>query len=363
MTLIFAEPSPFFVERICLVLPLPRILAPDQPNFMKAIAYSEYGPPEVLHLREMEKPSPKDGEVQIRVHASSVNYGDITARNFGNISGSQFNMPGFLLFPARLSFGFRKPKRQVLGSELSGVVDAVGKDVTKFKPGDEIFALLGMEMGAYAEYLCLPENKVIALKPSNLSHAEAAALPYGGIMAIGLLRKANIQAGQNVLINGASGGIGAIALQLAKHYGAEVTAVCSTAGMDYVRSLGADHVIDYTQEDFTKNGLQYDLVFDVLGRSSYRRCKDSLTPKGKLVYVSFKMKQLLQMGWTSLSGGRKVICAVAMENVEDLEQVRSLAEEGKLRVIIDQAFPPEQAAAAHRLVENGGRKGSVVITF
>ncbi|MCB9284322.1 MAG: NAD(P)-dependent alcohol dehydrogenase [Lewinellaceae bacterium] len=330
---------------------------------MKAIAYSEYGPPEVLHIREMEKPSPKDGEILIRVHATSVNFGDITARNFGNISSSQFNMPGFLLFPARLSFGLRKPKRQVLGSELSGVVEAVGKDVKKFKPGAEIFALLGMEMGAYAEYLCLPENKVIALKPSNLSHAEAAALPYGGAMAIGLLRKANIQPGQKVLIIGASGSIGAVALQLAKYYGAEVTAVCSTPGMDYVRTLGADHVIDYTREDFTQNGRQYDLIFDVLGRSSFNRCKSSLTPKGRLVYVSFKMKQLLQMGWTALSRGRKVICAMTVENTADLEQVRSLAETGKLKVILDQTFPPEQAAAAHRLVENGGRKGSVVITF
>lgn len=330
---------------------------------MKAIVYAEYGPPEVLHLKELEKPSPKDNEILIRTHAASVNYGDLTARNFKNIGSRQFNMPGFLLFPAKIAFGLRKPKRQILGSELSGVVDAVGKNVTKFKPGDEVFAYRGMDMGAYAEYLCMPENRAVAHKPAGLSHAETASLPYGGIMALGLLRSANIQPEQKVLIVGASGGIGSMAVQLAKYYGAEVTAVCSAPGADYVRSLGADHVIDYTREDFSQNGIQYDLIFDVLGRTTFARCKRSLTPSGRLVYVSFKMKQLVQMVWTSLTGGPRVICAMAADSLKDLLLVKSLAEAGKLKPIVDKTFRPEQAAEAHRYLEKGGQKGKVVIEF
>lgn len=330
---------------------------------MKAIVYAEYGAPEVLHVEELEKPSPKENEILIRVHAASVNYGDLTARNFKNIGARQFNMPGFLLFPAKVAFGLRRPKKQVLGSELSGVVEAVGQKVTKFKPGDEVFAYRGMDMGAYAEYLCMPEDKSVALKPAGLSHAEAASLPYGGIMALGLLRSADIQPEQKVLIVGASGGIGSMAVQLAKYYGAEVTAVCSAPGAEYVRSLGADHVIDYTLEDFTQNGIQYDLIFDVLGRTSFARCKHSLTPSGRLVYVSFKMKQLAQMVLTSLLGGQKVICAMAAENIKDLLLVKSLAEAGKVKAIVDKTFPPGQAAEAHSYQEKGGQKGKVVIQF
>lgn len=330
---------------------------------MKAIIYAEYGAPEVLHLKELEKPTPKDQEILIRVHAAAVNYGDLTARNFKNITTRQFNMPGFLLFPVKMAFGLRKPKRQVLGSELSGVVEAVGKNVTKFKPGDEVFAYPAMAMGAYAEYLCMPENKAVAHKPAGMPHAEAASLPYGGIMALGLLRSANIQPEQKVLIVGASGGIGSMAVQLAKYYGAEVTAVCSGAGAEYVRSLGASHVIDYTREDFSQNGIQYDLIFDVLGRTSFARCKRSLTPAGRLVYVSFKMKQLAQMVLTSMTGGRRVICAMAADSPKDLLLVKSLAEAGKVKAIIDKTFPLEQAAEAHRYLEKGGQKGKVVIVL
>lgn len=330
---------------------------------MKAIVYAEYGAPEVLHVEELEKPIPKENEILIRVHAASVNYGDLTARNFKNIGAGQFNMPGFLLFPAKVAFGLRRPKKQVLGSELSGVVEAVGQKVSKFKPGDEVFAYRGMDMGAYAEYLCMPEDKAVALKPAGLSHAEAASLPYGGIMALGLLRSANIQPEQKVLIVGASGGIGSMAVQLAKYYGAEVTAVCSAPGAEYVRSLGADRVIDYTREDFTQNGIQYDLIFDVLGRTSFARCKRSLTPAGRLVYVSFKMKQLAQMVWTSLFGSQKVICAMAAENTKDLLLVKSLAEAGKVKAIVDKTFTPGQAAEAHSYLEKGGLKGKVVIQF
>jgi NADPH:quinone reductase-like Zn-dependent oxidoreductase len=330
---------------------------------MKAIVYTQYGPPDVLRVEEREKPTPKAGEILIRIHAASVNYGDLTARNFKNISSREFNMPGFLLFPAKVAFGLRKPKKHILGSELSGVVEAVGPGAAKFKPGDEVFAYPGMEMGAHAEYICMPENKVVALKPPRLSHAEAAALPYGGIMALGLLRKADIQPGQKVLIVGASGGIGSMALQLALFYGAEVHAVCSAPGQEYVRSLGASRVFDYKREDFTQSGEKYDLIFDVLGRNSFARCKRSLKPNGRVVYVSFKMKQLLQMLRTSMFGSQKVICAMASDNVEDLELIGSLAGAGKVKVVVDKVFSPEQAAEAHRYVEHGGKKGSVVIAF
>ena len=281
---------------------------------MKAIVFTEYGTPDVLQLKEVAKPTPKDNEILVRVHATPVNYGDLTARNFGNLTSSEFNMPAPLYLPARMSFGWNKPKINILGSELAGEVEAVGKDVTKFKAGDQVFAYLGMNMGANAEYVCIPESGTVALKPSNLSYEEAATLPYGAIMATSLLGKANIQRGQKVLINGASGGIGSMAVQLAKHFGAEVTGVCGTPRLEFVKSLGADKVIDYTKEDFTQNGETYDLIFDILGRSSFSRLKRSLKPNGIYLLASFKMKALLQMLWTSITGSKqKVICAFANE--------------------------------------------------
>jgi NADPH:quinone reductase-like Zn-dependent oxidoreductase len=240
----------------------------------------------------------------------------------------------------------------------------VGKEVKKFKPGDSIFAYIGMKMGANAEYLCLPENGTVTLKPSNLSYAEAATLPYGAIMASSLLGKANIQRGQKVLINGASGGIGSMAVQLAKYFGAEVTGVCGTPRLEFVQSLGADQVIDYTREDFTRNGEVYDLIFDVLGRSSFARCKRSLSPNGVYLLASFKMKPLFQMLWTSITGSRKkVICALANEKLKDLIFIKELVEAGKIKATIDKCYPLEQAAEAHRYVENGQKRGNVVISM
>ena len=221
---------------------------------MKAIVYTEYGSPDVLHLEEVAKPAPKDNEILVRVYATPVNYGDLTARNFANISPNEFNMPAPLWLPTRMAFGWNKPKINILGSELAGEVEAIGRQVKKLKPGDQIFAYVGMKMGANAEYLCLPENGTVALKPANLTYEQASVLPYGTIMAASLLRKANLQPGQKVLINGASGGIGSMAVQLAKHFGAEVTGVCGAPRLEYVKSLGADKVIDYTREDFTGNG-------------------------------------------------------------------------------------------------------------
>lgn len=331
---------------------------------MKAMVYTEYGSPEVLQLKEMAKPTPQENEILVRVYATPINYGDLTARNFAHLTAKGFNMPAPLMLPARLSFGWNKPKINILGSELAGEVEAVGAAVTKFKPGDQIFAYLGMTMGANAEYVCLPETGTVALKPANLSYAEAATLPYGAVMAVSLLKKANLQPGQKVLINGASGGIGALAVQLAKHFGAEVTGVCGTPRLEYVKALGADKVIDYTREDFTQNGETYDLIFDILGRSSFARCRGSLTPTGIYLLASFKSQALIQMLWTSLTGSQqKVICAMADEKVESLVLVKELAEAGKIKTLIDQRFPLEQAAAAHRYVEQGRKQGQVVLTL
>lgn len=331
---------------------------------MKAIVFTEYGTPDVLKIKEVAKPTPKDNEILVKVYATPINYGDLIARNFGNLTPSQFNMPAPLYLPARMSFGWSKPKINILGSELAGEVEAVGKDVTKFKVGDQVFGYLGMNMGANAEYVCIPETGTVALKPVNLSYEEAATLPYGAIMATSLLAKANIQRGQKVLINGASGGIGSMAVQLAKHFGADVTGVCGTPRLEFVRSLGADKVIDYTKEDFTQNGETYDLIFDILGRSSFSRLKCSLKPDGIYLLSSFKMKALLQMLWTSITGSRqKVICAFANETAESLVFVKELVETGKIKTVIDKCFPMEQASAAHRYVEAGHKQANVVITI
>lgn len=328
---------------------------------MKAIVFTEYGSPDVLHLTNVPKPTPKENEILVRVRATPVNYGDLTARDFAH---SQFNMPAPLYLPARMVFGWNSPKIQILGSELAGDVEAVGKSVTKFKPGDQVFSYVGMNMGANAEYICLPESGTVALKPANLDYAEAASLPYGAIMAASLLKKAKLQPGQKILVNGASGGIGALAVQLARHhYGAEVTGVCGTPRLDYVKSLGAHKVIDYTRQDFTQNGETYDVIFDILGRVSFSRAKNSLKPDGILLYASFKGRALLDSLWTALFSRKKVICAMADEKVASLLLVKDLAEAGKVKALIDQRFPLEQAAEAHRYAESGQKQGSVVLTL
>ncbi len=330
---------------------------------MKAIVYTEYGPPEVLQIKEVEKPTPQDNEVLIRVHATPVNYGDLTARNFKNIPAREFHMPLPLMLITRLYFGFNKPKINILGSEFAGEIESVGKEVKLFKAGDPVMGYLGQRMGAYAEYICVPEDGTIAKKPTNITYAEAAAIPYGAIMATSLLRKGNIQRGHKVLINGASGGIGSAAVQLARYYGADVTGVCGSPRVEYVKSLGTEQVIDYTKEDFTRNGETYDLIFDILGMSSFSQCKNSLKPNGIYFPASFKMKTLLQMQWTSITGGKKVICTLASEKPEDLVFVAELIEAGKYKSIIDRCYPMEQAAEAHRYVEEGHKRGSVVITM
>lgn len=330
---------------------------------MKAVVFTEYGSPDVLKVKEIEKPTPKDNEILIRIHATSVGIGELWARNFKAISPSKFSMPFPLWIFARLYFGVSKPKVRVLGSEFAGQVELIGKNVKLFKAGDSVFGFRGQSMGANAEYLCVPENSIVTHKPANVSYEEAAAIPYGALTALSLLRKVNIQKGQKVLINGASGGIGSGALQLAKYYGAEVTGVCGTPRLEFVKSLGADKVIDYTKEDFTKNGETYDLIFDIMNKSSFEKCKDSLTQKGVYLLASFKMKQVFQMMRTAKSDGKKVICALSSETVADLVFIKELVEAGKIKAIIDKRYPMEQTAEAHQYIESGNKKGSVILTM
>jgi NADPH:quinone reductase-like Zn-dependent oxidoreductase len=326
---------------------------------------TSYGPPEVLQLQEVPTPEPRDDQIRVRVRATSVGYGDLVIRNFKAVTPREFNMPLLFWVIAKLYSGAGKPRTPILGSEFAGVVDAIGKAVTAFQPGDEVFGYLGQSMGADAEYLCMPENGCVTTKPANMTFEEAAVAPYGAIMALDLLRKAHIEPGQKVLILGASGGIGSAAVQLARHhFGAQVTGICSTPRLELVKALGADEVIDYTKQDFTRSGRTYHLIFDVLGRSSYARCKGSLEDGGRYLLASFKGKQLLEMIWTGLTASSKrVTCAIAPGSREALRTVKELIEAGKLRSIIDRRFPLERLAEAHRHVESGQKRGQIVITL
>ncbi|MBN2303455.1 MAG: NAD(P)-dependent alcohol dehydrogenase [Anaerolineae bacterium] len=331
---------------------------------MKAVVYTDYGPPDVLHLTEVEKPTPKDNEILVRIRAVPVGFGDLLARKFNTVTPRNFSMPALFWLMARLDFGLRKPRKPILGAEFAGDVEAVGAAVTRFKPGDPVFAYPGQKMGAYAEYICMPETATVTLKPSTMTYEEAAGVPYGAITALLLLKKGGIQPGHKVLINGASGSIGSAAVQLAKQYGAEVTGVCSTPRMELVKALGADHIIDYTRDDFTQNGQTYDLIFDVLGKSSFGRCKGSLTENGRYLLASFKMKQVFQMLWTALTRRKKrVICALAIEKQDDLVTIRELVEAGAITAIIDRRYPFEQVAEAHRYIEAGNKQGNIILTW
>ncbi|MCP9905279.1 NAD(P)-dependent alcohol dehydrogenase [Cyanobium sp. BA5m-10] len=324
---------------------------------MKAIVYTVYGPPDVLHLQDVEKPTPKDSEVLIRVYAATVTAGDV------NVRGFTFVPPGFGPLP-RLMFGLRKPKKTILGTELAGEIEAVGKDVTLFKKGDKVFGIGSEIFGAYAEYTCRPQAGALAIKPANLTYEEAAAVPFGAVTALYFLRDmAKLQRGQKALINGASGGVGTYAIQLAKYYGAEITGVCSTANLALVKSLGADKVIDYTKEDFTQSGETYDIILDtVVGKTSFSRCKGSLKPKGLYLAVAGGLQEMGQMLWTSITGGQKVIFGSPPERKEELIFLKELIEAGKIESVIDRRYPLEQTAEAHRYVDKGHKKGNVVIT-
>lgn len=324
---------------------------------MKAIIHTKYGPPDVLQLIEVEKPTPKDNEVLVRVYATSVTTSDC------NVRDSVFVPAGFG-FIQRLMFGLRKPKRTIPGIELAGEIEAVGKDVKLFKEGDQVFGttIFG-RLGAYAEYTCLPEEGPLAIKPANMAYEEAAVVPIGASTALFFLRDlAHIQNGQKVLIIGASGAIGTYAVQLARYYGAEVTGVCSPTNVEMVKSLGAGKVIDYTQEDFTQNGETYDFILDVIGKSSFSSCRNSLKQKGLYLAVAGGLREFVQMAWTKVAGGQKVLAGPAPDRKEDLIFLKELIEAGKIKPVIDRRYPLEQIAEAHRYVDKGHKKGNVVIT-
>jgi 2-desacetyl-2-hydroxyethyl bacteriochlorophyllide A dehydrogenase len=321
---------------------------------MKAIIFTNYGAPDVLQLTEVAKPTPKDDEALIRIYATTVTAGDCELRSF--------NIPLFIWLPLRLYMGLRKPRKHILGQELAGEIEAAGKDVKRFRKGDQVFAATGFGFGAYAEYICLPEEGVLALKPANMTCEEAAAVPVGGLEALHFLRKGHIQCGQKVLINGAGGSIGTFAVQLAKSYGAEVTGVDSTEKLDMLRSLGADQVIDYTQEDFTTSGETYDVIFDVVGKSSFSRSVKSLKQNGRYLLANAGLSQMVRGRWTSMTSNKKVILGAASEKTEDLIFLKELIEAGKIQAVVDRRYPLEQIAEAHRFVDTGHKKGNVVIT-
>lgn len=320
---------------------------------MKAITYEQYGPPEVLLLREVAKPIPKSNEVLIRTHTTSVTSGDCRVRSM--------KMPAGFGFISRLVFGISKPRQAILGTEIAGDIEAVGKDVSKFKVGDQVFALSDMSMGCYAEYKCMPEDGAMALKPSNLNYDQAAALPFGGTTALDFFRRGKLKHGERVLVNGASGAVGTAAVQLARHFGADVTGVCSAANVDLVRSLGASHVIDYSKEDFCRNGESYDVIVDTVGTAPYARCKASLKESGRLLMVLGGLPDMLQIPWVSLTSSKKVIAGPAAVRAEDLRFLAELAEAGEFKPVIDRCYPLEQIVEAHGYVDSGRKKGNVII--
>ena len=308
---------------------------------MKAMICTKYGPPDVLQLKEIDKPTPKKNEILVKIHATTVHVGDTKIRGFKPGMGP---VKDFFFKPImRVIIGFRGPRKKILGMELSGEIESVGKDVKRYQVGDQIFGATGMSFGAYAEYICMKEDGILAKKPVNITHAEAAPVPNGGITALLLLRKAGIQRGQKVLIYGASGSVGTFAVQLAKHFGADVTGVCSTANLDLVSSLGADKVIDYTKGEFDQGDETYDLVFDAVGKMQPSQAKKVLKKIG--VYLN------VLSGSDSLKLKR-----------EDLVTLKDLVEAGQLRAVIDRRYALEQMVEAHRYVDIGRKKGNVVIT-
>jgi NADPH:quinone reductase-like Zn-dependent oxidoreductase len=322
---------------------------------MKAIVHRKYGPPDELMLKEVGKPVPKDKEVLIRIHATTVTTTDCNARNFTFV-------PKSFVFIARLMFGFKKPKINILGIDLAGEIESIGKDVKLFAVGDQVFGSPGTKFGGHAEYCCVPEEGTLIVKPVAMSWEDAAAITLAGNTALFYIRDlGKIRAGQKILIHGASGAIGTYAVQLAKYYGAEVTGVCSTSNTEMVKSLGADKVIDYTKEDFTQSKEKFDFVFNVVGKTTFSQSKGILKPKGVYLENMLGLDDILKMMWTSIIGGKKIIGGVSKARVEDLNFLIELIEAGKLKPIIDKSFPLEKTAEAFRYVEQGHKRGNVVI--
>lgn len=324
---------------------------------MKAVLHTKFGPPDELQVKEIEKPVPADNELLIKVRATSVTSTDCNVRDFTFV-------PGVFQIPARLfMFGVFKPRINILGIDIAGEIEAVGKNVRRFKEGAQVFGTPGLAFGAHAQYTCVPEDAVLAIKPADMAWQEAAAIFLGASTALFFLReKGDIQAGHKILIYGASGAIGTYAVQLAKHFGAEVTGVCSTANLEMVKSLGADKVIDYTKEDYVESGDSYDLILDTVGKTSFSHGKRALKKNGIFLPVVMNLTELVQIVWTSMRGGKKVKGGVAGERVEDLEFLKELFEKGELKPVIDRCYPLDQTAEAFRYVENGHKKGNVVIT-
>jgi NADPH:quinone reductase-like Zn-dependent oxidoreductase len=326
-------------------------------ELMKAIVHTKYGPPEELKLMEVEKPVPKDKEVLIKIHATTVTTTDCNVRNLTFV-------PKSFVFLARMMFGFKTPKIKILGIDLAGEVETVGNDVKLFKKGDHVFGSPGTKFGGHAEYCCVAESGALAVKPAGMSWEEAAAFSLAGNTALFYIRDlGKIKAGQKILIHGASGAIGSYAVQLAKYYGAEVTGVCSGTNAALVKLLGADRVIDYTKEDFTKGDERYDFVFNVVGKTTFEQCKGILKPKGIFLDNMLELMDFPKMMWTSMTGGKKIKGGVSKERAENLYFFAELFESGKLKPVIDKTFPLEQTAEAFRYVEEGHKKGNVVITI
>ena len=323
---------------------------------MKAIICTKYGPPEVLQFVELEKPIPKDNEVLIKIHATSVTIADSRVRSF--------NVPISFWIPARIALGLRKPKKDILGTELSGKIEATGKKVTLFKTGDKVIAYTGHDrFGAYTEFICLAETAVIAVKPDTIKYEKAVAIPFGGGTALHFMREATIRKGQQVLIYGASGSVGTYAVQLANYFGAKVTGVCSTANLKLVKSLGADHVIDYTKENFSQHAEKYDVIFDAVGKSSLSACFKSLKEKGVLIQAVATPALTIRMKLMSMFSTKRFISGTLIPKTEDLIYLVELVEKGIIKPVIDRKYPFEQIVEAHRYVDKGHKKGNVVITL
>lgn len=321
---------------------------------MKAAVYHKYGAPSVVALKDVPKPTPNNNEVLVKIHASTISSADWRARSL--ILPSGFGLLG------RLIFGIFGPRKPILGCELAGEIVELGKKVSKFNVGDHIFAIQGAAFGGHAQFVVIPQDGAMALKPANLSWEEAAALSFGGTTAFDFLTiKGKIQHGETVLVNGASGATGTAVVQLAKHFGAEVTGVCSTANLELVRAIGADKVIDYTTTDFTKNGEVYDIIIDTAGTAPWARSKASLAEKGRLLLILGSLPDMLRAAFVSKKNGKKLIAGVAREHAEDLHFLAKLAEAGIFKPVIDRIYPLDQIVAAHALVDTGHKKGSVVI--